>query len=229
MISILHPSRLRPQQSAQTLKRWIERAAFPKNIEVIVSIDEDDPTRDNYITIERDHGIIVNKNRNAIDAINEAAKMATGDIFIVVSDDTDCPDLWDAKILEEVAGKEDWILKCRDGIQDWLITMTVMDRKYYNRFGYIYYPGYDHLWADTELTAVGDLTGRTIKSDLLFPHLHYSIGEKNGGVQKDQLNERNDKTWKQGESLFMSRLKNKFGLKDATGKIKVEKFQKLIQ
>lgn len=217
-ISILHPSRTRPQQSLATIYKWISWAVT--NPEVIISIDENDPTKDKYIEyVEKlDHPevkLIVNKNRSAIDAINNAAKVAVGDIFIVVSDDTDCFQRWDEAILKEVEGKEDWIMKTQDGIQKWLITMTLMDRKYFNRFGYIYYPGYDHLWADTELTAVADLTGRVIKSDLLFPHKHYSVG----GSDKDELNVRNDKTWPQGEELFHRRLRKRFDLKETPGTI----------
>lgn len=247
MISILHPSRQRPDISLQTLKKWVARA--DTHLEIIISIDHDDPQRTkyvdnvfefvddvpliliqdkvadyneaiatNYTTGEEGHSIIliINKNRNAIDAINQAAKSASKDIFIVVSDDTDCPEHWDSAILREVGGRKDWIMKTQDGIQPWLITMTLMDRTYYNRFGYIYYPGYDHLWADTELTAVADLTGRVIHSDLLFPHLHPSVGK----AENDELYDRNNKTWQQGSDLFYKRGRNNFDLVNPPGSIK---------
>lgn len=218
-ISIIHPSRNRPGQSLRTIYKWISWAITKP--EVIISVDADDPDLQKYCEYtdklsDKDVKIIVASNRSAIDAINTGAEVATGDIFIVVSDDTDCFERWDEKILQEVGDRTDWIMKTQDGIQPWLITMTLMDRAYYNRFGYIYYPDYDHLWADTELTAVADLTGRVIYSNLLFPHLHYSIGAS----PKDSLNARNDATWEQGEELFNSRLKNNFGLTDVQGRIK---------
>lgn len=244
MISILHPSRQRPDLSLQTIKKWIARA--DTDLEIIISIDHDDESRSRYVdnlfeltsvvpliqiiddTVNLNEAIatnwdgsghilkvIINKNRNAIDAINQAAKEATKDIFIVVSDDTDCPEHWDTLILQEVQGKTDWIMKTQDGIQPWLITMTLMDRAYYNRFGYIYYPGYDHLWADTELTAVADLTGRVIHSNLLFPHLHPAVNK----APSDALYERNNKTWNQGNDLFYKRAKKNFDLKEIAGTI----------
>jgi hypothetical protein len=224
MISILHPSRQRPEISLKTIYKWMSWAVTGP--EVIISIDEDDPRKLDYIEYAEKLGvkIIANKNRSAIDAINNAALAATGDIFIVVSDDTDCPERWDEKILKEVEGKTDWIMKTQDGIQAWLITMTLMDRTYYNRFGYIYHPDYKHLWADTELTAVADLTGRVINSDLLFPHLHPCMGL----AQSDELYARNNGTWKQGEELFLKRLRKKFYLKDAPGKIQIPRYQKMI-
>jgi glycosyltransferase involved in cell wall biosynthesis len=224
-ISIIHPSRQRPELSLKTIYKWISWAITGP--EVIISIDEDDPFKMAYIEYagKLDVKIIANKNRSAIDAINRGAEAATGDIFIVVSDDTDCFERWDEAILKEVGDRTDWIMKTQDGIQSWLITMTLMDRTYYNRFGYIYQPDYKHLWADTELTAVADLTGRLIKSDLLFRHIHPCVKL----AEEDDLYRRNNGTWVQGETLFKSRLKKKFGLKETPGKIQIPQYAKAIQ
>jgi hypothetical protein len=207
MISILHPSRQRPNKSHHTLLKWIGRARNP--VEVIISLDEDDPTIGTYEINNQETGatVIVNQNRSAIDAINNAAKVASGSIFIVVSDDTDCPDGWDQKILNVTGGKKDWILKTQDGIQKWIITMPVMDREYYNRFGYVYYPEFTHMFCDTELSCVADLTCRRIDAPIMFRHLHYSVGG-----QKDSVSEKADATWEQGKQLFLSRYKINFGL-----------------
>lgn len=217
-ISILHPSRQRPERSQETLRKWISRAAFPDKIEVIISVDNNDHKLQGYVDNHlQDGGIFLcYDNRSAVDAINRAASVANGDIFIVVSDDTDCPELWDAKLLDEVHGKEDWILKCQDGIQPWLITMPVMDRAYYNRFGYIYHPDYSHMFVDTELSCVADLTGRRLTSNLKFPHNHYSVTK---AAEKDAVSIKADATWKQGENLFISRYKKGFDLTDAPGSI----------
>lgn len=214
-ISILHPSRGRPEKSLQTIKRWFDLPGKPYNIEVIISIDTDDPCKSEYYRLYTNNwpvsnlpiSILENKNTCAVDAINYAAKTSVGDIIIVVSDDTDCPDFWYNLLIIETQGKEDFILKCMDGIQKWMITMPVMDRKYYDRFGYVYYPEYRHMFCDTELSCVADLTGRRLTSKLLFPHLHYSTGAS----KKDFISERADKTWQQGEDLFLSRYKNRFG------------------
>jgi hypothetical protein len=215
MISILHPSRQRPEQSLRTLSKWVNRARG--TVEVIVSLDEDDTTIGVYEINAAQIGakVIINTNRSAVDAINRAAEVASTNIFIVVSDDTDCPQDWDQKILSTVQGKTDWILKTFDGIQKWIITMPVMDRTYYNRFGYVYYPEYRHMFCDTELSCVADLTCRRLESKILFPHLHYSTGKS----QKDELNERADATWNQGKDLFLSRYRVNFDLPEAKCRI----------
>lgn len=198
-VSLLHPSRSRPGHAYETASKWITRAGV--NVEYILSLDIDDPKFNEY---QPSVNIIRNQNRSAVDAINNAAYKSTGDILIVVSDDTDCPENWAVSLLKEVEGKTDWILKTQDGLQPWIITMPVMDRAYYNRFGYIYYPEYLHMFCDTELTCVADMTGRKLESKLLFKHEHDSI--------KDDLKKRSDATWSQGESLFIERAKKNFGL-----------------
>lgn len=213
--SILHPTRGRPQKSFETIKKWLRAHVscngFP---EVIVSVDMDDPCLNAYINL---HGkrVIVNHNRSAVDAINNAAKVCTGDIIIVVSDDTDCPDGWNDLLENAIGDRNDFIAKTPDGIQKWIITMPIMDRAYYNRFGYIYHPDYLHMFCDTELTCVADLTGRKIELDISFPHNHYSIGKS----VKDAVSDRADKTWSQGESIFIERYKRNFDLVNTPGKI----------
>lgn len=206
MISLIHPSRSRINKSKLTTHDWRSKASG-REFELIVSIDQDDPQLAEYKTW---YGLmaVVNKNRSAVDAINNAAKVARGDIFIIVSDDTEPIKDWDLKILKEVEGKTDWIIKTKDGIQPWIITMPIMDRAYYNRTGYIYHPDYLHMFADTELTCVADITGRKIKSNLLFPHKHYSVTKE----PPDGVNKKADATWAQGEKLFLERYKRNFDL-----------------
>lgn len=241
MISILHPSRQRPEKSLETCKKWIERAGTD-DIQLILSIDKDDPDRDTYFDnnhvalwdlmglAEDEDSLkmrtIACNNKSAVDAINKAADEAIGNILIVVSDDTDCPENWAVDLQKSVEGKTDWIAKCPDGIQGWIITMPIMDRWYYNRFGYIYYPEYSHMFCDTELTCVADLLKRRIDLGINFPHQHYSTGAS----VKDAVSEKADATWTQGEDLFLSRLKKNFDLAevDIIGKITDESYRAWI-
>lgn len=203
MISILAPSRGRPDKCFDNINNWIDKAGAP-NIEVIVSLDEDDPELKNYqrLFAGRDYSTFryyADANRSAVDAINAAAKSAIGQVFIVVSDDTQCFNSWAYLLQEEVKNMYDFILKTQDGIQNYIITMPVMDRAYYNRTGYIYHPDFEHMFCDTYLTCVADITGRKITSNLLFPHLNDSI--------KDDLRKRTDATWKQGQDTFIRLMK----------------------
>jgi glycosyltransferase involved in cell wall biosynthesis len=212
LISILHPTRSRPQKSIDVTKKWISTAGV--DYELIVSIDDNDPYREEYIRRYSEYDyfrtkLISNPNRSAVDAINNAAKESKGDILIVVSDDSDCPDNWGKIIQKATEGKTDFVLKVYDGVQKWLITMPIMDRVYYNRFQYIYFPDYTHMFCDTEFSHVANVLGRVIeRNDLLFPHLHYSV-TKTG---KDSVAIRNDNTWNEGKTLYLRRFYKNFDL-----------------
>jgi glycosyltransferase involved in cell wall biosynthesis len=196
MISIIHPTRSRPEKSVETVDKWIDLSSNYANIQLIVSLDEDDPKLDEYKQAYDSLAYIINRNRSCVDAINNAAKKANGDILIVVSDDTDCFVDWDLYILKVSEGMgNDWILKTQDGIQPWIITAPIMDRAYYNRFGYIYHPDFEHMFCDTYMTAVADITGRKITSNLEFKHLNNTIN--------DDLRNRTNGTWAQGEATFI--------------------------
>jgi hypothetical protein len=217
-ISVIHPSRGRPEQAYKTVFNWVGKCD-KENFEYILSLDEDmyefmkyNP-RFGYLGFPK---VIYSPNKSAIEAINNAAKIAIGDLIIVISDDTDCPEHWDTSLLQQIeytedqqyAPLKDFCIKTDDGLQPTLITMPIMDRVYYERYGYVYHPDYKHMFADQELTAVAMMTGKYIKLDLKFPHNHYSTGK----TPKDAINSKNDATWSQGERLFNERLKTNFGI-----------------
>lgn len=179
------------------------------DFQYILSVDIDDPMRDEYFdSFTGVVNFIRNNNKSAIEAINRAAKVATGDLFIVISDDMDCPEHWDTQLLTALEGKEDYCVKVSDGKQPFIMTLPIMDRKYYNRFGYVYYPGYAHMFADTEMSAVAWMLGKYTPVDVEFTHNHYSYGN----TPKDRINVKNDATWGQGEALFKKRRRMNFEL-----------------
>jgi len=207
MISIIHPTRSRPIKSWATCNDWIKNAHT--DIELIISIDIDDPHRKEYLKTHKYLGnIITSTNRSAIDAVNNAAQTAKGDILIVVSDDTECFYGWGKHLENHMQGRSDWILKTQDGIQPWIITMPLMDRIYYERFGYIYHPDYKHMYADTDLTCVAELTGKKIVTNFQFPHNHVS---ENGQIA-DDVTLRANATFESGRKVFKQRLSRMFDI-----------------
>lgn len=212
MISILHPSRQRAEKSFWNMRNWIYKA--DSEIELIVSIDDNDPQRGEYLKLYSQNDpfttrVISNPNRSAIDAINNAAKEARSDIFIVASDDTECPQNWCSQILNAVIGRRDYVLRVNDGIQKWIVTAPIIDRTYYNRFGYIYNSDYAHQFCDTEFTHVAHLLGKIVRrDDITFRHNHPCKGL----TPMDDVYRRSDATYKQGEKVYIDRFKQSFGL-----------------
>lgn len=208
-ISILHATR-RPNAAFMACMQWLQNASHNTPIEYILSVDESDSGNYDFTdTIEfGGFRVIKNNNRSAIDAFNRAAEVATGDLFVCISDDMACFQDWDINLLLVVGDNKDFYLKVKDGIQPVLVTMPIFDREYYNRLGYVWFDGYSHLFCDQEATAVAIMIGRYYQADLLFPHNHHTVGK----FQFDEVSAKNDATWIQGQNLFNHRLKTNFGL-----------------
>lgn len=212
IISLIHASHGRPELAMMTAWSWAERTSGLHEIEYLLSIDRADKSdypdvislKQDYITAK----VIRNDTNTSVAAINKAAEVSTGDIIVVMSDDFDCPPSWDELIIEATKGQTDWCMKTKDGTQPWIITLPIMDRVYYSRFGYVYYPSYTHMFCDSELSAVCQLLGKRINADIEFKHNHYSVG----GIKKDATSIKADATWNQGEKLFMQRAANYFGI-----------------
>lgn len=223
-ISLIHPSRERPEMANKAFHNWMSKAG--KQVQYFLCLDNDEPKIDKYnylFSVSQFHGnnIVQSNNRSAVDAINYGAKKSSGDVIVVMSDDFDCPENWAFKLEQELEGKSDFIIKTQDGIQKWIITLPILDRTYYNRFGYVYHPDYLHLFCDTELSCVADLTGRRITSDLMFKHNHYSTG----AFEKDAVSVKADSTWSQGEKLFIERARKKFDLVNPPGQITSDEYK----
>lgn len=212
MITLLHPSRGRAKKAVSTASNWLLKRSGQIKIEHILCVDMDDQQRWDYANLlPAGSSIVCYNNKNLVEAANNGAKHAKGDIIVLLSDDFDCPENWDQKILDafsKVYGMG-FLLKTFDSTQNWIVTLPIMDKFYYKSKGYIYHPDYTHMFCDTDMTHVAELEDKLIvRNDLVFIHRHYSTGS----CEKDLVNERADSTWKQGQDVYLRRVKEKFGL-----------------
>lgn len=220
-ITIIHASRCRPLHAEATHRSWINNASNKNSIEYILSIDNSDPYLATYAAqfSGRDVKKLVTDNHSAIEAFNRGAKHSGGNLLIAISDDFNiAPPHWDEHLLAALKGKSDYLVKTDDGAQPWIITLPIMDRVYYERFGYIYYPDYKHLFCDTEMTHVGDLLNRRLTIPIKFTHNHYTTGN----TKRDAINIKNDATWEQGEKLYLSRMDKDFDLVNPPGVLRCD-------
>ncbi len=209
-ISILHPSYKRPQLALECYNLWMNSAENKDSIEYILCLAANDPTLQQYRDAFKgtDALVVSEQNNGLINQVNRAAKYAVGNLLIAVSDDFACEPKWDTALLAEMEGKENYLVKTDDGAQPWIITLPIMDRKYYNDRGYIYHPTTKHMFCDTWITHEGQMGKVITLLDILFPHNHYTT-KKN---QKDEVNVQNDATWAEGERIYLEGLKNNFGI-----------------
>lgn len=221
-ISIIHPSYGRPELAFQTWSKWISKANNKTDIQYLMCVSKSDPSLKTYTDYFTgiDFGNhtflpIYSEQSNMVVQMNEAAKESTGDLIIAISDDFDCPDSWDHRLLNQIAGRKDFVVRIDDGIRnpgiltEKIIPMPIMDRTFYNRFGYIYQPDYNHFFGDEELFRVGVILGAKIEVPLLFPHIHPVTGK----VQSDHVNKKNNAFHPGDKETFKKREAEGFGLK----------------
>lgn len=209
-ITLLHPSRGRPQKSFDNAKQWIEKAGC--EVEIVVSIDHSDSERNNYLELyEPEYKVICGFNNSVVEATNRAAKESTGDILVYLSDDFECFDNWGPAVLKEFEGVTNPLLiKVDDGLQDFIVpvlTIPIMNRALYNRLGYFWHPEYKSMFVDCDLYWVSrKLSALKYCPHLKFQHNHVSIGR----AKDDETYRRSSANWKQGEDLFKRRQALKF-------------------
>lgn len=203
MISLIHPSRGRPEKSFATVNNWLSKSgAHRTQIEVIVSVDSSDPELTRYLDLHPE--VIVHNNTSVVEATNKAAARSKGDILIYLSDDFDCPEGW-WKLVTDLFTVEPMLLKVDDCLQKFdvpVLTIPIMNRSLYERLGYFWYPEYKSMFCDVDLFyTCRKLASIRNAEHLKFPHNHASIGK----APDDETYRRSAANWKQGEDLFRKR------------------------
>lgn len=181
-------SRSRPQKFIAALEN-IYSNVKNKDFIIFASLDQDDTsmyTQDMFNRIKMYKNLIVfwGFSKNKIDAINRDLEIAPPfDVLINMSDDMAFIEKGFDTIIEEQMNKHfpegDCLLHFPDQNQGSnCMTMSIMDKKYFDRFGYIYNPEYESLECDVEAMEVGKRLGRYKYIDkILFYHYHPSFGQ----------------------------------------------------
>jgi len=218
MISLIHPSRGRPQKSFETSQEWISKAGV--ETQLIVSLDIDDPTNEDYYNAysklePNDYplsfGISLNNNTCVVEAANHAAKHAIFDILVYLSDDFKCFDNWGVEVAKHFEGvTKPLLIKVDDKLQAFtkdVLTIPIMNKALYNELGYFFHPAYKSMFVDQDLYWTVKNMG-AIKGcpELVFEHHHYV----NGKSQKDETYERSTANWNQGKNLYQQRRAQNF-------------------
>lgn len=219
MISIISPSRGRPEKSFDNIQRWIARASG--DLQVIVSCDYSDDKLDDYLRIYKPldemmgdlFEVTVSSNDNVVQATNRACQGAIGDILVYVSDDFDCPTGWDVLIRRELSATSELaLLKVDDCLQKFhvpVLTIPIMTLALYDRLGYFWHPEYKSMFVDEDLYWTCKNNGwLKLAPHLKFPHNHVSIGK----AENDDTYRRSAANWDQGKEVFRRRKAQGFPL-----------------
>lgn len=208
-ITLIHPSRGRARLAFDRYSEWIIMANDVTTIEHIVSIDNDDPEADLYE--EYFVNIVRNDTRNVVAATNKAAKVASGDILIYLSDDFSCPNEWDVLVKNEFnTTTGPMVLKVDDCLQQFnvgVLTIPMVNRQLFDRLGYFWHPEYFSMHVDVDLYETCKRIGALkFAPHLKFPHNHYS----NGKAAHDETYKRSEGNWNQGLEVINRRRRQGF-------------------
>lgn len=207
---IKFPTRGRPRRSLNTLRKYIEDAEDINNIRIIVSIDNDDPfVNPKMFQIHKCIEVIRGPSLGKIDAINrDIPDPSTFDILLLASDDM-IPQIrgYDTMIrnrMREHFPDTDGVLFFNDSHQGYkLNTLVICGSKYYQRFGYVYFPGYKSLFCDNEFTDEANRLGRQIYfDDVIIKHEHWEFNE----AVKDATYTKNQTFFESDKLLYNSRI-----------------------
>jgi hypothetical protein len=210
---------VRPAILPQIVKLWDDRSKH-KNHEWCLSVDAGhEPAHASAVAVAEQYKgahpikVVVNNDRkNCVDGWNAAAAGTTGKVIIAVADDFVPPPNWDEALL--ALKPEGWIdgehvVHVNDGFIGHIFTLAILTRARYDRFGYLWYPGYESMFVDTEFGEVAKRDGVVIEAmHLLFEHMHHACGKR----PKDSAdaNHENNVRWTRGEMLFNYRKQRGF-------------------
>lgn len=210
MISLIHPSRGRPEMAYNAYREWLNNA--DDDFEYIISLDYSDITQSQYFIKDFPANCIrIGNNRSIVDAVNVATAVSTGDIIVVMSDDFGCPKNWNSMIESRMDAEKMGLLHVNDTIQQSVVTLPILTRKLYQRLGYVYYHRYFSMFADNDLTESAKLLNAYIPAlDLTFQHRHWVNGLNKRDATYNREN--SDHAYQMGQKLFNQRVKQRFGL-----------------
>jgi hypothetical protein len=242
--SIIHPS-IRPKKWREIYDAWIAAAERLGNVEYILAVDatwgfdqqEVNGQLADYTWARDDHGStftatnkLIYTKGNYVQSVNEAAKAATGDVLVVIADDIWSAKGWDRIFREAAEGAmlnldaalqfpKEFAIWVNNGWNEQgrgIMAMPVLSRSRFERLGYVYFPGYESMWADNDLAhhvmldAKKGLCSLIKLEEPVFEHKHPSF---DGSVPVDDQYRKQNRVeaYNLGQRLFQKRKALGFG------------------
>lgn len=184
---------------------------------VALKVDRNDPALREYLSKEYSEILLyIGYSDSKVHAINRDIPAYDWDIIVNTSDDI----MWrpGAGVMINQHYEPDMFLhfpepyaeaqalkKQRESIS----VCSIMDHVYFDRFGYVYNPLYESLWADNEATEVAKMLSRyKFVNTVIFEHLHPAAGK----ARKDDQYRYTESFGASDKRTFIKRQANKFGL-----------------
>lgn len=177
------PSRSRPERFHACMDNL---AQCFTNYQVAVKVDRNDPTLRQYLSKAYPEILLyIGHSKTKVEAINRDIPLHDWEIIVNTSDDI----LWRLNAGDEIVNsyEPDTFLhfpepyaesQAEKRKKESICVCSIMDRVYFDRFGYIYNPEYKSLWCDNEATEVAKNLGRyKFVNKVIFEHMHPAAGK----------------------------------------------------
>ena len=203
---------------------WLKRCLVPDDVQYILVVHESrwDAFRQLWPGIVEKDGVsyspfpefgqfVIVKNsaklETYVNQVNAGARHATGQIICLNMDDLFPPLDWDKRLTEEFSTPRDSAVlhvstqRPRDRID---FTPQILTRARYEKQGYVFFPEFESMLADTDFAQQAQADGCVIEAPhILFEHRHFDTGLS----QTDEIYEKENRpeAYALGETLFATR------------------------
>jgi len=217
---IKFPTRGRPDKFFSVLDEYINKAKNLDKIAFLITLDNDDISmKKNIHRLEEYKNkcklvYFFGNSKTKIQACNADINKVSGwDIILLASDDmipvVDGYDYIIRKDMNDFFRDMDGVLWYNDGGQNRINTLSIMGKKYYDRFGYIYHPDYVSLWCDNEFTDVSEKLNKVYRSDkIIIEHQHPAFQK----TDFDELYVRNESYMHHDQNTYERRKEKNFDM-----------------
>ena len=225
LFSVLHAAKRIPQ-CFDIWRAWSAACQAQSEVEYIIAVHESDAQAlvDSWDEVLNRHEsgipvrVVVNPKRDCcVDNWNRAAEAADGQILIVCADDLYPPAEWDVKFalaaITRCKPDSEFLLHVGTGSPSdaVLITHPIFSRKLYDRWGYVFWPEYESMYADNDTTERARREGVIVNclDVFTFDHRCAVLGK----VPWDEVARKQNSTeaHKAGREIFERRLLEGFG------------------
>lgn len=181
-------TRSRPQKALESINNILNNISDKINYQIFLTLDKDDSSMNNLeiktklLKLVEQYNIQFHfdDSKNKIDAMNRDMNLVNQhwDIMVTMSDDMVFQykgfDDIIRKVFTESFNDLDGCPHFFDGYRNDLITLSVVGRKYFDRFNYVYNPEYISFYADDEQKAVAKILDKYkfIEYPIIVKHEH---------------------------------------------------------
>ena len=184
MISILAPSRGRPELLARMILSALATATTTAGVEFLIYLDTDEPNRDGYVRIIDQYGISAVFGERIVlsETWNALAKLASGDLLWMMGDDVVFRTLgWDRIVEQAFEDCPDKIMVAhgddRGPNGKCFATLPIVHRRWYETLGYFTPAGFAGDYADTWIQDIADMIERKRLLPIVVEHMHWTFGK----------------------------------------------------